>query len=152
MGGLCVDSSTQHCLSCCWHMSRSQEVQAACTHMHTFSHAVVCCCCHRSSLPCSTDAEGRLTLADALWFAQEKAGATVSWVLQLSAVVAVVCEMCVNTPSPLQWFAVACWSPGHASGHPPVTHTHCLLFPAATRTHAHTHTAVHRRPSSTSPP
>jgi hypothetical protein len=27
---------------------------------------------------CSTDAEGRLTLADALWFAQEKAGATVS--------------------------------------------------------------------------
>lgn len=26
----------------------------------------------------STDAEGRLTLADAIWFAQEKAGATVS--------------------------------------------------------------------------
>jgi hypothetical protein len=26
----------------------------------------------------NTDAEGRLTLADALWFAQEKAGATVS--------------------------------------------------------------------------
>jgi leucyl aminopeptidase len=25
----------------------------------------------------STDAEGRLTLADALWYAQEKAGATV---------------------------------------------------------------------------
>ncbi len=79
-------------MCCCLHMERVHVHVFTCRHTHTHTHTSNTFCVHSIYTlhpppsaphapppPCqvaNTDAEGRLTIADALWYAEHKLGAT----------------------------------------------------------------------------